>query len=392
VHGFVLGLTLREMFSPGRCAQEQVAAGSPTRQPWSSDHDSQLGAGAHHIFARLQLEVAAEAKRGGEPNLLRMLSVLARMSLAERVRSAEMYRAWAQAEASGGLRESLQTGLSTPQEPSQPPSKASRRSLSSSDGKAQPLPAARALAKLGTPEVRAEAVRAALAFSQDNIENQAALVQGGGVGVLVRLAKEATTTVEVHSTIAQIFGTLAKSSSAYAAAIVEEGGVVALVSLIQDTSSVSCGYSLFALTHLASCSNDNKHVLEQAGAIPALVNLLQQGRNELHGYVAGLQYTLVDGITQNQATLVASGGVPALLALAAAGPRDASERAARALAVLALNSAEARDSITREGGVRVLARLVHDRECRYAAATLRQLPAPALSALSPTSSAMVSTV
>jgi len=209
----------------------------------------------------------------------------------------------------------------------------------------------------GPQEERPNAVGAILNLVQGNPANQAALVTSDGIVALVAVTTERPAADEVCGVVARILSTLVKTDKAHASSIASAGGIAMLVRLINEGSSVSSGFAVFSLRHLALSSTDAKLLIAQEGGIAPLVRLLQEGSLESRGYAAGALSALADRCGDNQAAIVVSGGIAPLVVLLEEGDVAACRRAAATLMHLALHSQEHQLLVAQAGAVPPLVRL-----------------------------------
>jgi len=206
----------------------------------------------------------------------------------------------------------------------------------------------------GPQEERPKAVLALMNLILDNPANQAALVDEGGIGALVALTNEQPAAIELCGMVAKVISTLGMADAAYATKIASAGGIAMLVNLC---STPACGYAVFALRSLAVNSSDAKALIALEGGIPPLVRLLREGSPELPGYAAGALAALAEGCAENQAAIVNAGGVIPLISLLHQGGPDERRRSACALTHVALHSQEHQSLIAHAGAIPVLVQL-----------------------------------
>jgi len=348
---------------------------------------SALDERARSVFCQLVRQVSEESQSGDPPVLWVMLSRLATMSTAERLQCLETLgmklppREPPGLSKASGSCESVKdvnsaacgtSGLQAPISPitddTVPRNPVRRGSIAqtlaqlasfskdcrSAIGRAGGITTLVQILRDGAPEERPKAVLALMNLVHDNPANQAALVDEGGIAALVALTNEQSASTELCGMVAKVISTLGMADAAHTTKIASAGGIAMLVNLC---STPACAFAVFALRSLALNSSDAKALIALEGGIPPLVRLLREGSPELPGYAAGALAALADGCAENQAAIVSAGGVIPLVNLLHQGGQDERRRAACALTYVALHSQEHQSLIAHAGAIPVLVQL-----------------------------------
>ena len=152
---------------------------------------------------------------------------------------------------------------------------------------------------------------------------------------------------------------LTKSDAPMQRAIIDEGCLPMMLTLMKSGSQVAQEHAARAILHLCDLPENQAMVIE-GGAIAELVLLSRQGSAAAQAMAAAIISTLAkDADDERRSGIVAAGGLPPLIGLVSTGNPMAKAQAASALWHLSVDQ-ENRDAITKAGGIPTLAQLLDD--------------------------------
>ena len=246
---------------------------------------------------------------------------------------------------------------------------------------------------------RQQAAAALAALAMDNTKAQVSIAQAGSIAPLIEIVKVQILDNEA-AVAARENAAAALAQLAFVAEnrdeVVEAGGIDPLVKLLHEGEPMSQRFAAAAIARLATNHTGNAATIAKAGAIPSLVNLLSGERgDQAQEEAAGALFELADD-AGNRISITEAGGIGPLVTLLGssnsnarrhaervfvrlsienanrviiieklvnmlnAEGKSAQEQAAAALANLASDSAENRNSIVEAGGIIPLLQLLGD--------------------------------
>ncbi len=184
--------------------------------------------------------------------------------------------------------------------------------------------------------VRQKATLALYRLACDNPTNQDAIRKAGGIVPLVALLKDADALVRKNAALALY--NLTCDTPINRDAIREAHGIAPLVALLKDTDKAVRLEAVGALSNLARDNRINQNAIRAAGGIVSLVTLLEDADSEVRRWATKALYHLICGNPTNldaiDAAFPKDGGWASLVDMLEDVDPDASENAAAILCSL----------------------------------------------------------
>jgi hypothetical protein len=141
------------------------------------------------------------------------------------------------------------------------------------------------LLRSGTGEIQAITAAVLRDLATDNPENQAAILEAGGLHELVDMVRK-DAGAQYSGECAGALRALSSDFPAGCKAIIETNGVQALVSMVErgEPGSISATQATGALANLAKAEVKNCEAILRAGGIPQLVGLLSRGHSTVDAH------------------------------------------------------------------------------------------------------------
>jgi vacuolar protein 8 len=232
-------------------------------------------------------------------------------------------------------------------------------------------------------EAAQEQAAAALAnLARDSTDNRTSIVDAGGIVPLLALLESTSQKAmeNAASALTQLCATRANQD-----AIAEAGGIQLLVNVltksssnVKETSAISlCSLAACAIWELSKNHTANQLAAAEAGAINPLVAMLGSPQAEMQSNAAGALSTLASNNHDNQTAIARTGAIAPLCTLVREGSSETKEQSASALWSLAHENAPNKATIAKLGGVEPLVGLLvsggSDRSQDFASGALASL-------------------
>jgi len=190
-------------------------------------------------------------------------------------------------------------------------------------------------------------------------ENQAAIGRAGGVAALLRIIKESSTEDQAKAAAGLLH--LVQGSPTNQSALVNGGGIELLVALCSEQSATTetCGHVAKVLATLAKIDAAYTDRIVSAGGIALLVRMMDQGSSSSGCVLAVFALrSLALSSHRTKTLIVKAGAVAPLIRLLKEGPLESRGYAAGALAALADGSTDNQAAIVAACGLAPLVSLL----------------------------------
>ena len=190
-------------------------------------------------------------------------------------------------------------------------------------------------------------------LAYDNSANCNAIVEAGGIAALVALVDNGDARAKVAA--AKALASLARDD-VICAAIADAGGIPPLVALLANGAADGQEQAARALGNLAY-NNANKVAIADAGGIQAFVALVTNGAAGAQEHAAAALRNLAYDNAANTVAIADAGGIGPLVALVTKGTADGQKWAADALLNLTYNNTANKVAIVCAGAIKPLVAL-----------------------------------
>ena len=238
------------------------------------------------------------------------------------------------------------------------------------------------LSDSGSEAAQEQAAAALANLARDSTDNRTSIVDAGGIVPLLALLESNSQKAKENaaSALTQLCATRANQD-----AIAEAGGIQLLVGVLASSSSNVKETSAVTLCSLAACAiwelsknhRANQLAVAEAGAINPLVSMLGSPSAEMQSNAAGALSTLAQNNHENQTGIARTGAIAPLCTLVREGSSETKEQSASALWALAHENAPNKATIAKLGGVEPLVGLLvsgaSERSQEFAAGALASL-------------------
>ena len=192
----------------------------------------------------------------------------------------------------------------------------------------------------GLPDLAARALDAIACGNQDTC---AQIISAGAVAPLVVMLGAGKSS-EVQRSAAGLLATLAEVDAEVGAAVAQEGGIPALVDLLESKRTNAHENATRAIWHLAQSTLPSATAMQSSlsRGIAPLVALLSTGSDATQQYASAAAEALARESPENQVALAKAGAIAPLVSLLASDSPETQEHAVGALLFLASNDEGAR--------------------------------------------------
>ena len=212
-----------------------------------------------------------------------------------------------------------------------------------------------------------EAAAALAKLAQDSLENRTSIVDAGGLVPLLAMLEGSSSKAKENSVSAITH--LAHKSKKIQSALTKEGGIPLIARVLVAVSASGNAKELMAAAHLCSLvaqaisqltegNTENQRRMAEAGAIPPLVSMVGSPNPQMQANAAAAIASLVASNIDNQTAVARTGAIAPLCTLAREGTPEVKEQSAAALWALAEGNVANKATIAKLGGIEPLVALL----------------------------------